>query len=234
MSTDSAPRLAAIRYEARAVGPLIFALPAFVAALFVIATGMMAFKQAQHLDIQHMVMTGLEGALPLAAGIGVATIAAQESALELQLSMPRPYRLTALLRCAMLLALTALIEGLVVVALAWAWPWTLSQTGSAWILTWLPTLIWFAGWGGMLALLLRSRATSAAILAVVWVVELAFHGVFPRFGWTTPLYVYATMFSPDAPYWLLNRLELLGTGILLFIAMWLYLSNPEWRLRGEE
>jgi len=231
---DSVPGLEAPRYEARIVGPWVFALPAFVACLFAIAAGMMAFKQAQHLDIQRLVMTGLEGALPLAASIGVATIAAHEPALEVQLSMPRPYSHTALLRCGMLLALTALIEGITVALLARVWPWTLSQSGGVWILAWLPTLVWFAGWGGLLALLLRNRAASAAILGVIWVVELAFHGVFPLYGWTTPLYVYATMFSPEAPYWLLNRLELFGTGILLFIAIWLYLSNPEWRLRGEE
>jgi hypothetical protein len=231
---DSVPGLEAIRYEARIVGLWVFALPVFVACLFVIAAAMMAFKQAQHLDIQHMVMTGLEGALPLAGGIGVATIAAHEPALELQLSMPRPYRRIMLLRCGILLAVIAVIEGLAILVLARVWPWTLSRSGSAWVLTWLPTMLWFAGWGGLLALLLRSRAASAAILGVVWAVELAFHGIFPHYDWTTPLYVYATMFSPDAPYWLLNRLELLGTGILLFIAVWLYLSNPECRLRGEE
>lgn len=231
---DSVPSREAIRYEARIVGPWVFALPVFVACLFAIAAGMMAAKQAQHIDIQHMVMTGLEGALPLVAGIGMATIAAHEPALELQLSVPLPFRSTTLLRCGLLLALIALIEGIAVLILARTWPWMLSQNGTAWVMIWLPTMVWFAGWGGLLALLLRSRAASAAILGVVWVVELAFHGIFPLQGWTMPLYVYATVFSPDSPYWLLNRLELLGTGILLFIGVWLYLRNPEWRLRGEE
>lgn len=231
---SAASSLEAARYEARIVGLWVLALPAFVAGLFTIAAGMMAFKQAQHIDIQHMVMTGLEGALPLVAGIGVATIVAHEPALELQLSMPLPYRRVALVRCGLLLTLTAFIEGGVIFVLARAWPWALSKDGGAWLLAWLPTLFWFAGWGALLALLLRSRAASAAILGVIWVIELAFHGIFPQYGWTTPLYVFATMFSPDAPFWLLNRLELLGTGILLFIAVWLYLSNAEWRLRGEE
>jgi len=228
------PSLAVIRYEARNVTPWVFALPVFVACLFGSAVSIMAFKQAQHLDIQHMVMTGIEGALPLVAGIGVATIAAHEPALELQLSVLLPYRRTALLRCVLLLALTAAIEGIAIVPLARAWPWALSQAGGAWVLTWLAPMMWFAGWGGLLALLLRSRAACAAILGVVWVLELAFHSIFPRYGWTTSVYIFATMFSPNAPYWLLNRLELLGMGILLFVAVWLYLSNPEWRLRGEE
>ncbi len=174
---SAASSLEAARYEARIVGLWVLALPAFVAGLFTIAAGMMAFKQAQHIDIQHMVMTGMEGALPLVAGIGVATIVAHEPALELQLSMPLPYRRVALVRCGLLLALTVFIEGGVIFVLARAWPWALSKDGGAWLLAWLPTLLWFAGWGALLALLLRSRAASAAILGVIWVIELAFHGI---------------------------------------------------------
>jgi hypothetical protein len=232
MSTVSS--LVAIRYEARIVGPWVFALPAFAACLFAIAAGMMAAKQAHQIDIQHMVMSGLEGGLPLVAGIGVATIAAHEPALEIQLTMSWPYRRVAFLRCGLLLALTACIESIAIFILARALPREFSQSGSAWLLAWVPTLLWFAGWGALLALLLRSRAASAAILGVVWVIELAFHGIFPQYGWTTPLYIFATMFSPDASFWLLNRLELLATGILLFGALWLFLGNAEWRLRGEE
>jgi hypothetical protein len=132
------------------------------------------------------------------------------------------------------LGFTALLEAAAVLALAHAWPWALSQDGIAYLLAWLPTLLWFGGWGAVLALLLRSRAASVAILGVAWVVELTFHSVFAHYGWTTPLYIYATMFSPTASFWLANRLELLATAALLFAAVWLYLGNAEWRLRGED
>ena len=146
--------------------------------------------------------------------------------------MPLPYRHVALVRCGLLLSLTAIFEGGAIFVLARAWPWALSKDGGAWLLAWLPTLFWLAGWGALLAFCLRSRAASAAILGVIWVIELAFRGagIFLQYAWTTPLYVFATMFSPDAPFWLFNRLELLGTGILLFIAVWLYLSNAHRQL----
>jgi hypothetical protein len=224
----------ALPYELRVVGIWMLALPPFVGALFVIVVGMMAYKQAHQLDIQHVEMTVLEGVLPLVSGIALATIAAQDSALELQLTMPRAYRRTVMYRFALVLGLTALLEAAAVLVLARAWPWALSQDGIAYLLAWLPTLLWFGGWGAVLALLLRSRAASVAILGVAWVVELTFHGVFPQYGWTTPLYIYATMFSPAASFWLANRLELLATAALLFAAVWLYLGNAEWRLRGED
>ena len=224
----------ALRYELRVVGVWVLALPVFVGAVFAVAAGMMAYKQAHLLDLQHVAMTGLEGVLPLVAGIGLATIAAQDSALELQLTMPLAYRLTVMRRFALVLGLTALLEAAAVLVLSRAWPWTLSQDGIAYLLAWLPTLLWFGGWGALLALLLRSRAASVAILGVAWVIELAFHGIFPLHGWTTPLYVYATMFSPGTPLWLPNRLELLATAALLFAGVWLYLGNAEWRLRGED
>jgi hypothetical protein len=225
---------AALRYELRLIGMWLVALPAFVALLFVIAAATMAYKQAHQLDIQHMVMTGLEGGLPLAAGIVIATIAAQDGALELQLAMPVPYRWTVLRRFLLVLGLTALIEAAAELVLSRAWPWTLSQDGSAYLLAWLPTLLWFGGWGALLALLLRSRAAAAAILGVAWVIELTFHGLFPQYAWTRLLYIFATMFSPAASFWLANRLELLATAALLFVVVWLYLRNPEWRLRGED
>jgi hypothetical protein len=224
----------ALGYEARVIGTWVLALPPFAGALFVIAAGTMAYKQAHPLDIQHMAMTGLEGGLPLVAGIALASIAAQDAALEVQLTMPLAYRRTMMRRFALVLGLTALLEAGAVLVLATAWPWALSQGDDAYLLAWLPTLLWFGGWGALLALLLRSRAASVAILGVAWVIELAFHGIFPQYAWTTPLYVFATMFSPAAPFWLANRIELLATAALLFAAVWLYLGNAEWRLHGED
>src|SRR5215469_9191706 len=128
-------------YEARVVGAWVLALPLFAGVLFVIAAGLMAYKQAHPLDIQHMAMTGLEGGLPLVAGIALATIASQDSAIEVQLTMPLAYRLTMMRRFALVLGLTVLLEVGAVLVLAAAWPWALSQGGIAYLLAWLPTLL---------------------------------------------------------------------------------------------
>lgn len=225
---------ALLRHELRVVGPWLFGIPLFVSAIFAIAAGMMAFKQAQHSDISTMIGIGLEAGIPLAAGIVIATIARQEPALEIQLTLPRPYRRTMLSRIGLMLGWTALIEMTAIVALGIALPWTLHRQGVAYVLMWLSPLLWFGGLGAALAFAMRSWAASGAILGVVWVVQLAFHGFFAAYGWTRPWYLFATLFSPNASFWLANRIELLVTGLVLLFAILTYLRNPEWRFRGED
>jgi hypothetical protein len=58
----------------RVLGPWLFALPAFVALLFAVTLGMMHLRGAGHIDISNMVIAGVEGTVPLVAGIAVATI----------------------------------------------------------------------------------------------------------------------------------------------------------------
>jgi hypothetical protein len=227
-------RREALRYEVRVVGPWLFVLPLFVAVLFAIAAGMMAFKQAQHSDISNMLMAGIEGAVPLVVGIACAAIASREPALELQLALPAQYRVTVLWRLVLLLAWAALIEIAGVAVLALAFPWALHRAGSGYLLTWLAPLLWCGGIGALLALLLRNRAAAIALLGVAWVFELVFHGLMASYGWTQALDLFATMFSAAASFWLANRLELIGLGVLFLLATWFYLRNTEWRLRGED
>jgi hypothetical protein len=218
------------------MGPWLLALPLFAACLFVVALAMMGLKGASQLNIANMTLAGIEGAVPLVAGIGAAWVATQDSALELQLSLPVPYRRTVWRRLALFLIWSALIEALSVTAVAVFWPW-MFPTGSPaeYLLAWLAPLLWFTAWGAGLALALRNRVASVALLGVVWVIELLFHTTLAANGWTRAVFFYATMFDAGAPFWATNRVELLGTAVLLFFAVWWYLGNSEWCwLRGEE
>jgi hypothetical protein len=223
-----------LRHELRVLGPVLFGIPVFVAALFAVAVGMMAFKQAHHSDIGNMLTAGLEGGLPLAMGIIFATVAAHEPALEVQLTLATPYRLTVARRLALLLLWAALIEGLAILWLGVVDPWALHRGGFDAVLTWLAPLFWFAGAGALLALLLRSAAISGTVLGALWIVQMAFHSYFAVNGWTQPWYLFATLYTPDVSFWLVNRLELLLTGLVIFLAIWGYLGNSEWRFRGED
>src|SRR5215470_4449346 len=118
-----------LRHELRALGPVLFGIPIFVAALFAVAAGMMAFKQAQRADIGNMLTAGLESGLPLAVGIVFATVAAREPALEVQLTLTTPYRLTLLRRLTLLLLWAALIEGVAVLWLGSFDAWALHRGG---------------------------------------------------------------------------------------------------------
>jgi hypothetical protein len=224
-----------VRHEVRVLGPWLFGLPAFVAVLFALALAMMGLRQAGRIDIGNMVMAGIEGTLPLVAGIAVATIVSLEPALELQLAVFVPYRRTVLRRIMLLLLWSSLIEVLSVALVSVIWPWAFPSDGlPGYLLTWLAPLLWFSAWGAILTLLLRSRAASVAILGVVWAVELLFHGVLGAYGWTRAVYVFATMFDSTSSYWGVNRLELLLTALVIFGGVWLYLQDSEARLQTEE
>jgi hypothetical protein len=223
------------RHEVRVLGPWLFALPAFVAMVFTLVLAMMGVRQAGHMDIGNMVMAGIEGTVPLVAGIAVATIVSVEPALELQLAVLVPYRRTVLRRIALLLLWSSIIEVLSVALVSAVWPWALPSKGlPGYLLIWLAPLLWFSAWGAILALLLRSRAASVAILGVVWAVELLFHAALSAYGWTRAVYVFATMFDSASSYWGVNRLELLLTAVVIFGGVWLYLRDGEARLQMEE
>lgn len=224
-----------LRYEVKVLGPWLLALPVAVACLFAVMVAMMGLREADHSDITNVVMAGIEGAVPLMAGIGAATIVSYEPAMELQLTVPAAYRVTMLRRLTLFLGWSSLVEVAAVAVLAGFWPWTLTRSGlEGYLFTWLAPLLWFGAWGAVLTLLLRSRAASVAILGVAWVVELLFHGLLAAYGWTRALYVFATMFNAAESFWSLNRLELLATALVLFALVWFYLHNSEWCLRGEE
>jgi hypothetical protein len=227
------------RHEVRVVGPWLLALPLFVACLFVVAVAMMGLKGASQVDISNMTMAGIEGGVPLVAGIGAAWITSQDSALELQLSLPMPYRRTVRRRMALFLIWSALIEVSAVIAAAGLWPWILPQgskgSPAEYLFAWLVPLLWFTAWGAGLALALRSRVASVALLGVVWAVELLFHGTLAAYSWTRAVFVFATMFDAGKSFWGSNRAELLVTAVVLFVAIWCYLGNSEWCwLRGED
>jgi hypothetical protein len=224
-----------VRHEVRVLGPWLFALPAFVAVVFTLALAMMSLRQAGHIDISNMVMAGIEGTVPLVAGIAVATIVSLEPALELQLAVFVPYRRTVLHRITLLLLWSSLIEVLSVVLVRAIWPWAFPSDGLlGYLLTWLAPLLWFSAWGAILTLVLHNRAASVAILGVVWAVELLFHGALGAYSWTRAVYVFATMFDSTSSYWGVNRLELLLTALVIFGGVWLYLRDSEARLQTEE
>lgn len=227
-------RLEALRYEIRIIGPLLFAVPLLV------AIGLSGF--ATLLDIRHvsrdfiaqLVTASLEACLPLAGGILLATVTPHDDAIEVQLALARPYRFTALLRFALLLGWTVLAETLALLVLRVTLPWVFGGPHMTQPLIWLAPTLWLAASGVLLALLMRNRSSSIAILGCIWVCQLVFHGYFAFYGWTQPWFLFATLFTPGAPFWLANRIDLIATAAGLALLVWGYLHNSEWRFLGEE
>ena len=68
----------------------------------------------------------------------------------------------------------------------WSWPgwFMVSQLG------WIVPLSWFVSAAVLLALLLRSRVASGAILGGVWLFQHLLGGVFFNYGWLRPFYLF--------------------------------------------
>lgn len=222
------------RHELRILGPLLFAIPVGLTLFFALLTALMFVGNVVHSFIVSLLVASLEACLPLAAGILLSTVALQDAALELLLTMPVAYRLIAFARFLLLLGWTLLVELLATLALYAFLPWAAPKPLAAGQLTWLAPSLWLAGAGILLALVLRSRASSGAILGCVWIFQLVFHGYFAQQGWTRPWFLFATLYTPGAPFWLANRLELIATALVLLAASWWFLRNPERRFFGED
>ncbi len=223
-----------LRYEVRALGPMLFSIPLALAAFFVGLTGMFLLGHVVHMLIASLLIAALEGCLPLAAGIILSTIAVQDASLELLLTLPVAYRRIVFLRFALILGWMLLVELLATLALSAFLPWVPVKSLAAFQLTWLAPLLWLSGAGILLALLLRNQANSGAILGCIWILQLLFHGFFAQNGWTQLWFLFATLYTPGASFWLTNRLELIATALVLFIAVWWFLRDPERRFFGED
>jgi hypothetical protein len=223
-----------LRHELRVLGPWLFALPLLAAAGLCVLAGVL---HARHVnpDFGALVPVAIvEACLPLAAAILCATVAVHDDALEVQLSLPRVYARTALLRGALLCGWIAALEIGATLALGSIFPSLVSGSLARTLLVWLAPMLWLAGAGWLLAVVLRSRAVAIALVGTLWIAQLAFHGYFASQGWARPWFLFATVYVPGAVYWWTNRAELLTTGGVMCYVAWVIVANPERRLRVEE
>lgn len=223
-----------LRHEVRILGPVLFLAPLALAVVFVGLTVMLFVGNVVHSFIASLLIAALEACLPLSVGIMLSTVAVQDSSLELLLTTPTAYRWIAFLRFALILGWTLLVELLATLALFVFLPWVPVKPLEAFQLTWLAPSFWLASAGILLALVLRSRASSGAILGCIWIFQLTFHSYFAQNGWTRPWFLFVTLYTPGAQFWLANRLELIVTALVLLAAAWWFLRNPERRFFGED
>lgn len=223
-----------LRHEVRILGPVLFLIPLVLAVVFVGLTVMFFVGNVVHSFIVLFLIAALEACLPLSVAIILTTMAVQDASLELLLTMPAAYRWIAFLRFALILGWTLLVEFLATLALYTFLPWIPVKPLVAGQLTWLAPSLWLAGVGILLALVLRSRASSGAILGCIWIFQLTFHSYFAQNGWTQPWFLFATLFAPNASFWLANRLELIASALVLLSAAWWFLRHSEWRFFGED
>jgi hypothetical protein len=223
-----------VRHELRVLGLWLFLLPLLAACgLCMLA----AVLQGRHINPDFVALVPvaiLEAFLPLAAAILSATVAVRDDALEVQLTLPRAYARTALLRGAVLFGWVALLEVGTTLTLGAIFPAVVSGSLTHTLLVWLAPALWLAGAGWLLALVLRGRAAAIALVGVIWIAQITFHGYFASQAWARPWFLFATVYEPDATFWWANRAELLASGAAICLVAWLIVASPERRLRAEE
>jgi len=231
---NSVLHLDRLRHEVRIISPILFLIPLAMIVALVGLTIMLFVGNVVHSFIASLLISALEACLPLAAGIILSTVAVQDASLELLLTMPTAYRKIAFLRFALILCWTLLVELLATLALFAFQPSIPVKPMAIFQLTWLAPSLWLAGLGILLSLVLHSRASSGAILGSIWIFQLTFHSYFAQNGWTRPWFLFATLYTPGAPFWLANRLELIIAALALFAVSWWFLCDPERRFYGED
>jgi hypothetical protein len=228
-------------YELRIMGKWVILIPPLIMLCFAFVAALLTIMHVDHLRISQVLTASLEMVLPLAAGLVVTTIISHDAAIELQLTMPEMYRMTALGRLSLIIAWTGCIALLSSVFIYHLRFWRMPLQVDTWKvlpqfligqLTWIAPLLWFMAVGFCLALLLRSRSASSALLGGIWTIEAIFFGYFASNDWLKPAFLFPTTLAPTINFWLLNRFELFGTALVLFLLGWFMLRNTEQLLQG--
>ena len=179
----------------------------------------------------------LELALPLAAGVGAASLVGRDPAVELQLTLPTAYRATILRRLAAStgwVAVTAVTVVLGAVATGWWDRWPGAHTPLAGQLTWLAPTAFMAGLGLLVGALAGNAALAASTVAMMWTFHLAATGPLQTHQWSRQLYLFATTRGSPELDWTANRLTLLAAGAGMSAAAWLLLRRPVRLLTKEQ
>ena len=237
-----------LRYELKLMGKRVLLTPPLVMLCYTLFSVLLHYLRV---DPARFLSSSLEMILPLAAGIVVATIISHDFAIELQLTAPALYRWTAFARLLLIAAWTmciALLSSIVLSAVHLGYvpgqqhplpaplPFLIDQ------LTWFANVAWFVAVGLCLALLTRSRTSAGALLAGIWLVEILFKDYLAAVNWLRPVLLFpTTLLALTGPLpqqlfnaWLTNRLEVLGTAVILLPLGWVLLHNTEGLLKGAD
>lgn len=229
-----------LHYELRITGWWAFLTPVVVMLGLIPLTMIFVSLHAEGLRIAQVLTASLEMLLPVAAGLLVANQVGYDAALELHLTFPSEYRLTAGIRTALIALWNAAI-----VLLGSAFIYHLKYLRIPFVLhgmavlpqfltaqlTWLAPLCWFVTLGACFSLLIRSRTASSALLGGIWTLEAIFYGYFVQFDGLKPFFLFPTTLAPEVAFWLSNRFGLLGMALLLGVLAWFLLSDAEGLLR---
>lgn len=225
------------RYEVQVMGRRVIATPIIIMLGVILSLAALHFfklHSSRSTDTDFLTAS-VEMLLPLAAAVVVATVVTQDAALELHLTLPTPYRQTALRRVALVLGWTACMALIATTCIfathRWRVPsqvhaWNAPQMWLAAQLVWLAPLLWLSGVSLVVTLLLRNPIASVSLLGGIWIIE-TFAVNFFTVAWLHPFFLFPTTFTPWVDFWLTNRWELVAMGVIFFPLGWRLLRNDE-------
>jgi len=230
-----------LHYELRALGFGTFALLPLVVATFLGVALIVAYDTSQtggtsnrvHHDVALGLLFLIEFGLPPVAGFIASYLIASNPAKELHLSLPAPYAGVMRGRLMLFTLWAALVAGGVTAVVDGAGYWIAPQSAPLDHLTWLAPLLWFVATGALLALLLGSWVASTAVLGMLWVGLPFLRWYFLQDAVLQKLYLFLTLSTipgaeaPDAPYWVANRLLLIGIGVVFLALVAMLLRRSE-------
>ncbi len=227
--------VARVRYEMRILGVGIFAAPLLVIALFVGVAALASFESGRqgassavgHHDMAIGLLFLLEAGLPLVAGLVAAYLIATNPAKELHFTLVTSYRATMGQRLALFTCWAFLASLGACIAIARAGYWIVPQDAPRNLLIFSAPLLWFIATGALLSLLLGNWIASNTILGLLWIGELFLRPWMLQHAITQKLYLFLTIFAPDAAYWQTNRLTLLGVAMVFLVLVALLLRRNE-------
>jgi hypothetical protein len=225
--------LALWRYEARRAGWAALLGPPIAVAVGVAAA--LANPLPGDATTARILLGTLEMAVPLAAGVGCASLVGRDRAVELQLAAPTQYRVTLLRRMAVTLGWAAVVAGLtaaVLIATGWWARWPANHGPVAGQLTWVAPTVGLGAVGFAAGAVFRSPAAAGALVTTLWAVQQFFADLAQQHLPGRLLYLFATTRGAVPGDWTGNRLALLAAGATLVALALVVLARSE-RLIGE-
>lgn len=219
------------RYEVRRAGWAALLGPPVAAAIGI----SLAVIDSQSNDTARILFGTLEMAVPLAAGVGCASLVGRDPATEVQLAAPTQYRFTLLRRLVVALgsaAVVAAATAAVLIATGWWERWPHHHGAFAGQLTWLAPTLGLGAVGFVTGAAFRGPAAAGAVVTSLWMLQQIFAGPAQQHYPGRLLYLFATTRGTVPGDWAANRLTLIGVAAVLIALALLVLARAE-RLIGE-
>jgi hypothetical protein len=223
------------RCEVRRAGWAALLTPPVATGLVLVLVFAGAASGTSEADTALALFALMEMAIPLAAGIGAASLIGHDPGVEWQLTLPTPYRATLLRRFGVTMGWTALVAGGLAAALVTTGWWDRAPGNHGALagqLIWLAPTLWLGAAGLLAGALLRNPAAASGLIAGVWILEQVLADAVQAHYWSRLLYLFASTRGAAAEDWAANRLTLVASAICLAGIAWPLLGRPERLLRG--